>query len=103
MYDADVSATLTSKVTDRVLEQTIACQSRPLGAIYPTVYLDCIVIKIRDHLRVVNKSIYLALGVNMDGHKDLLGLWMSSQKALSNTDLSVFSFRSEESDRDYQI
>ena len=80
MYDADVSASLISKVTDRVLEQITAWQSRPLDAIYPIVYLDCIVIKIRDNMRVVNKSIYLALGVNMEGKKDLLGLWMSDNE-----------------------
>ena len=80
MYDAEVSATLVSKVTEKVLEQIIEWQSRPLDAIYPIVYLDCIVIKIRDNLRVVNKSIYLALGVNMDGKKDLLGLWMSDNE-----------------------
>jgi len=51
-----------------------------LDTVYPIVYLDCIVIKIRDNLRVVNKSIYLALGVNMDGRKDLLGLWMSDNE-----------------------
>lgn len=80
MYDADVSAALISKVTDRVLEQITAWQSRPLDTVYPIIYLDCIVIKIRDNLRVVNKSIYLALGVNMDGRKDLLGLWMSDNE-----------------------
>ena len=80
MYDADVSAALISKVTDRVIDQITAWQSRPLDAVYPIVYLDCIVIKIRDNMRVINKSIYLALGVNMDGHKDLLGLWMSDNE-----------------------
>jgi transposase-like protein len=80
MYDADVSATLISKVTDRVLEQVTAWQSRPLDTVYPIVYLDCIVLKIREGMRVVNKAIYLALGVNMDGHKDLLGLWMSENE-----------------------
>lgn len=77
MYGADVSPTLISKVTDKVLEQITEWQSRPLEAIYPIVYLDCIVIKIRDNLRVINKSIYLALGINMDGKKELLGLWLS--------------------------
>lgn len=77
MYDADVSATLISKVTDSVLEQVTEWQSRPLDAVYPIVYLDCIVIKVRDNMRVINKSVYLALGVNMEGRKDLLGLWMS--------------------------
>jgi len=80
MYDAEVSAALVSKVTDRVIEQITAWQSRPLDAIYPIVYLDCIVIKIRDGMRVINKAIYLALGVNMDGHKELLGLWMSDNE-----------------------
>jgi transposase-like protein len=80
MYDADVSATLISKVTDRVLEQVTAWQSRPLDTVYPIVYLDCIVLKIREGMRVINKAIYLALGVNMDGHKDLLGLWMSENE-----------------------
>ena len=76
MYDADVSATLISRVTDQVLEQITQWQSRPLDPIYPIVYLDCIVIKIRDKLRVINKAIYLALGVNMDGKKELLGLYI---------------------------
>ena len=80
MYDADVSASLISKVTERVLDQITAWQSRPLDAVYPIVYLDCIVIKIRDNMRVINKAIYLALGVNMDGHKELLGLWMSENE-----------------------
>ena len=80
MYDADVSATLVSKVTERVLEQITSWQARPLDAIYPIVYLDCIVIKIRENQTVINKAIYLALGVNMDGHKDLLGLWISQNE-----------------------
>ena len=80
MYDADVSATLISKVTDSVIDRITEWQSRPLDPIYPIVYLDCIVIKIRENMRVINKSIYLALGVNMDGHKDLLGLWMSENE-----------------------
>lgn len=80
MYDADVSPTLVSRVTDQVLEQIIRWQSRPLDAIYPIVYLDCIVIKIRDNMRVINQSIYLALGINMEGKKELLGLWMSENE-----------------------
>ena len=62
MYGADVSATLISNVTEKVIEQVQAWQARPLDAIYPIVYLDCIVVKIRDNLRVINKAIYLALG-----------------------------------------
>ena len=77
MYDADVSATLISKVTDRVLNTVIEWQSRPLEAVYPIVYLDCIVLKIRHNKRVINKSMYLALGINMEGQKELLGLWLA--------------------------
>ena len=80
MYGADVSATLISKVTDAVLEQVIEWQSRPLDAVYPIVYLDCIVVKIRQDKRVINKAIYLALGVNVAGHKELLGLWLSEHE-----------------------
>lgn len=80
MYDADVSASLISKITDAVIEQVIEWQSRPLDAIYPIVYLDCIVVKVRQDKRVINKSIYLALGVNLEGHKELLGMWLSENE-----------------------
>ncbi|MDF1688899.1 MAG: IS256 family transposase [Cycloclasticus sp.] len=80
MYDADVSPTLISRVTDAVIEQVIEWQSRPLDSIYPIVYLDCIVVKIRQDKRVINKAIYLALGVNMEGHKELLGMWLSENE-----------------------
>jgi transposase-like protein len=80
MYDADVSASLISKVTNAVLEQVVEWQSRPLDAIYPIVYLDCIVVKIRQDKRVINKAIYLALGINMEGHKELLGMWLSENE-----------------------
>ena len=80
MYGADVSATLISKVTDAILEQVVEWQSRPLNAVYPMVYLDCIVVKIRQDKQVINKAIYVALGVNREGHKELLGLWLSENE-----------------------
>lgn len=80
MYDADVSPTLISKVTDAVSERVIEWQSRPLEMIYPIVYLDCIVVKIRQDKQVINKAIYLALGVNLEGHKELLGMWISENE-----------------------
>jgi len=80
MYDADVSPALISKVTDAVLEQVIEWQSRPLEPVYAIVYLDCIVVKVRQDKQVINKSIYLALGVNMAGHKELLGMWLSENE-----------------------
>ncbi|MCK5189060.1 MAG: IS256 family transposase [Methylococcales bacterium] len=80
MYDADVSATLISKVTDAVMEQVVEWQSRPLDAVYPIIYLDCLVVKVRQDKKVINKAIYLALGVNMEGHKELLGMWLSENE-----------------------
>ena len=80
LYDTEVSPTLISRVTDAVLEQVIEWQSRPLDDVYPIVYLDCIVVKIRQDKKVINKAIYLALGINMQGHKELLGLWMSENE-----------------------
>ncbi|HBQ40387.1 MAG TPA: IS256 family transposase [Halieaceae bacterium] len=80
MYGADVSAALISKVTDAVIEQVVEWQSRPLDPVYPIVYLDCIVVKIRQDKKVINKAVYLALGVNLEGHKELLGLWLSENE-----------------------
>jgi putative transposase len=80
LYDVEVSPTLISRVTDAVIEQVIEWQSRPLDPVYPIVYLDCIVLKIRQDKQVINKSVYLALGVNLEGHKDLLGLWLSENE-----------------------
>lgn len=80
MYGADISAQLVSRVTEAVIEQVIEWQSRVLDNVYPIVYLDCIVVKVRQDKRVINKSIYLALGVNMEGHKELLGMWMSENE-----------------------
>jgi transposase-like protein len=77
MYGAEVSATLISKVTERVLERVIEWQNRPLDPIYPIVYLDCIVLKIRQNNHVINKSLYVALGINLEGRKELLGLWLA--------------------------
>ena len=80
MYGADVSATLISQVTNAVLEKVHEWQSRPLDEVYPVVYLDCLVVKIRQDKRVINKAIYIALGINLEGHKELLGLWLSENE-----------------------
>jgi len=80
MYGADISAGLVSQVTNAVMDQVVEWQNRPLDAVYPIVYLDCIVLKIRQDKRVINKAIYLALGINIEGHKELLGLWMSENE-----------------------
>ncbi|VAW67470.1 Mobile element protein [hydrothermal vent metagenome] len=80
LYDIEISAALVSKVTEAVIEQVTEWQSRPLDAIYPIVYLDCIVLKIRQDKQVINKAVYLALGVNIEGQKELLGMWISENE-----------------------
>jgi len=80
MYGAEVSAGLVSQVTNAVLEQVKEWQARPLEEAYPIVYLDCLVLKIRQDKRVIKKAIYLALGVNLEGHKELLGMWISENE-----------------------
>ena len=80
MYDAEVSPALISKVTDAVKERVIEWQNRSLDAIYPIVYLDCIVTKVRQDNRVINKAIFLALGINLEGRKELLGMWIAENE-----------------------
>ena len=81
MYDADISPTLVSKVTDSVSEKVIEWQERPLDDIYPIVYLDGIVIKVRQDKQVIRKTMYVALGVNLEGKKECLGLWLSETES----------------------
>lgn len=80
LYDADVSPPLISKVTDAVMEQVVKWQNRPLDAVYPIVYLDCIVLKVRQDSRVINKSVFLALGINIEGQKELPGMWLAENE-----------------------
>ena len=77
MYGTDISSTLISSVTDAVIDEARQWQSRPLDAVYPVVYLDCIHVKVRDSGTVRNKAIYLAIGINMHGEKEVLGLWIA--------------------------
>jgi len=80
MYDADVSASLISKVTDAVIERVIEWQNRPLDDLYPIVYMDCIRVKVRQDKRVINKAVYIALGINLNGEKEVLGLWLQENE-----------------------
>ena len=77
MYGAEVSPTLISSVTDAVMDDAKAWQARPLDALYPIVYLDCIHVKTRDAGAVRAKAVYLALGISMAGEKEILGLWIA--------------------------
>ncbi len=77
IYGTEVSPALITRVTDAVLDEVTAWQNRELSAVYPIVYLDAIHLKIRTDGRVQNRAVYLALAVNLEGQKELLGLWIS--------------------------
>ena len=77
MYSTEVTPTLISSVTDAVVDDVKQWQSRPLDAVYPVVYLDCIHVKVRDAGTARAKAVYLAIGINMEGEKEVLGLWIA--------------------------
>ncbi len=80
IYGTDISPDLISTVTSEVMDEVHSWQNRPLDPVYPIVYLDAIRIKVRDDGQIINKAFYLALGVNIDGQKDLLGIWISKNE-----------------------
>jgi putative transposase len=80
IYGVEVSPTLISNVTEAVMEEVRAWQSRPLDALYPILYLDALYVKIRENGHVQNRAVYLAMGVRMDGSKEVLGLWTSANE-----------------------
>jgi putative transposase len=80
IYGVEVSPALISEVTDAVSEEVKAWQNRPLEALYPIVYLDALYVKMRHDGRVENRAVYVAIGVDLEGHKDVLGLWTSGNE-----------------------
>lgn len=80
LYSVEVSADLISRVTDAVLDDVVSWQGRPLDAVYPIVYLDALVVKIRDEGVVRNKAVYLALGITVQGGKEVLGIWIEQNE-----------------------
>ena len=77
IYQVEVSPWLISQITDAVIDEVRAWQSRPLERVYPILYLDCIMVKIRDGAHILNKAIYLVIGVNLEGIKEVLGMWVA--------------------------
>ena len=86
----EVSPTLISNVTATVMDEVRAWQSRPLSAVYPILYFDALFVKSRQEGPVRNKAVYLALGINLEGEKELLGLWMADTEG-SRFWLTVFN------------
>ncbi|MFA5436447.1 MAG: IS256 family transposase [Candidatus Neomarinimicrobiota bacterium] len=77
LYGVDISASFISNVTDSIMPEVKAWQNRPLEPIYPVVYLDAIHIKNRNDGPVISKPVYLAIGINLDGIKEVLGMWIA--------------------------
>lgn len=80
IYGVEVSPTLISNVTDAVLDEVRAWQARPLDAVYPIVFLDALVVKMREEGTVQNRAVYVAIGITMEGQKEVLGLWTSANE-----------------------
>jgi len=80
IYGVEVSAALISTVTEEVVEEVKSWQTRPLDSLYPIVYLDALYVKMRDNGQVQNRAIYLAIGIKMDGSKEVLGMWTSANE-----------------------
>ncbi len=81
IYGIDISPTMVSKITDKILPMITEWQSRPLERIYPIVFLDAIHFKVRQDSRIVNKAAYSVLGITLDGHKDILGIWVGEHES----------------------
>ena len=90
LYGTEVSPTLISTVTDAVLDEVRTWQARPLASVYPILYFDALFVKSRQDGPVQTKAVYLALGINLEGEKDLLGLWLSESEGAKFW-LSVFT------------
>jgi putative transposase len=80
MYGIEVSPTLISEVTDAVIEEAKLWQNRPLESLYPILFLDALMVKMRHEGRVENRAVYVVIGIDLDGHKDVLGLWTSANE-----------------------
>jgi transposase-like protein len=83
MYDLDVSTSTISRITNAVSSEIIAWQNRPLEDLYLIVWMDGIVFKVRENSKVINKTIYLAVGLRRDGKKEVLGMWLGKNESSS--------------------
>ena len=80
IYQTEISKDLISTITDGVIDEVTRWQNRPLDSVYPILYLDCIHVKSRDNNIVINKAVYLAIAVNIEGKKELLGIWVGKNE-----------------------
>jgi len=83
IYGAEISQSLVSRITDRIMPEVNEWQNRPLDAIYAVIYFDGIIFKSRKDNKIINKCVYSVLGIGMDGRKDILGIWISENESAS--------------------
>lgn len=83
VYNFDISTSAISRITDRITGDIVAWQNRPLEPVYLIVWMDGIVFKVRENSKVVNKAIYIAVGLRRDGKKEVLGLWLGKSESAS--------------------
>ena len=81
LYGIELSAEMVSKITERILPEIKEWQNQPLESIYPFVFMDAIHYKVRDDNRIVNRAAYVVLGINIEGNKDILGIWIGENES----------------------
>lgn len=81
LYDVEISPELVSKISEKIMPEVTAWQNRPLDAVYPFVFMDAIHYKVRENHQYVTKAAYVVLGINMDGRKDILGIWIGEHES----------------------
>ena len=80
IYQIEVSPEFISSVTDSVMEDVRQWQNRPLDSVYPILYLDALMVKVKDQGHIINKAVYLAIGITMEGRKEILGMWIEKSE-----------------------
>jgi len=83
IYGIDASPALISRITDKIMPQLMEWQSRPLDSVYTVIFFDGIVFKVKKDSKIINKCVYTVLGINMDGRKEILGIWLSENESAS--------------------
>lgn len=83
IYGADISQSLISRITDKILPEVNEWQNRQLEEIYPVIFFDGVIFKVRKDNKIINKCVYSVLGIDMDGNKDILGIWLSENESAS--------------------
>ena len=96
LYGFDVSTSTISRITEAISNEVIAWQNRPLEEQYLVVWMDGIVFKVREGSKVINKTIYLAIGLNKEGFKEVLGMWLGKNESAAKTTLEDFTQKWED-------